>query len=311
MTDVLIVGAGPAGLTAAIYVTRAGLKATAFDKQIYGGQLVLTGEIENYPAMATTDGPQLATDLYSHATGLGAEVKLEEVTSVELVGEVKKVHTPQGTYEGRAIILAGGAVRRRLGCPGEDKYGGRGVSYCATCDAALYRGKDVAIVGGGNTALEDALFLSNNCNKVYLIHRRDEFRGDIPKQEAVKARDNIEILYSSTVSSIEGNETVSTVLVNTPDGERKLEVSGIFVAVGLVPESALFAGMIPTDEEGYVASDETCTTPLDGVFVAGDIRAKPLRQIVTATSDGAVAAVAAASYLSAHNTNLCASPIAP
>lgn len=297
MTDLLIVGAGPAGLTAAIYGQRAGLSVTVFEKSIYGGQLVISSEIENYPSLAKIDGPDLAMNLYSHATSLGAEIQLEEVLSTQLSGATKKVITPQGEYEGKAIILSGGAARRKLGCEGEDTFSARGVSYCATCDGAFFVGKTVAIVGGGNTALEDAIFLSNNCEKVYLIHRRDTFRGEKLLQETVKKRKNIEIIYNATVSSIQGTKTVENIVVQTPKGEQILPVAGIFVAVGLIPETAIFGSSLPLTNEGYFDIDETCITNIPGVFVAGDIRKKPLRQIVTATSDGAVAAVAAASYI--------------
>lgn len=296
MTDLLIVGAGPAGLTAAIYGRRAGLTVTVFEKSIYGGQLVSSAEIENYPSILNVEGTDLAMNLYTHATSLGAEVLLEEVAHTELEGPVKKVVTPKGEYKGHAIILAGGASRRKLGCKGEDKFSSRGISYCATCDGAFYIGKTVAIVGGGNTALEDALFLSNNCEKVYLIHRRDTFRGEKVLQESVMKRNNIEIIYNTTVAAIEGTQKVESVLLNTPEGEKSFAVDGVFIAVGQVPETAIFGNKLALTAEGYFDIDETCASNIPGVFVAGDIRKKPLRQIVTATSDGAVAAVSAATY---------------
>lgn len=306
MTDVLIIGAGPAGLTAAIYAARAGLTAKVFDKNMYGGQLAISSEIENYPSVLKADGVELATNMYTHATSLGTEVVFEEVTGLDVTGDIKKVTTTANTYEGKTIILAGGAARRKLNVPGEAEFFGQGVSYCATCDGAFYRDKTVAIVGGGNTALEDALFLSNNCKKVYLIHRRDEFRGEQVLQDAVFARDNIEIIYSATVASIEGEGSVRQCTVNTKEGQRTLDINGIFVAVGLIPESALFKDMLPLSAEGYVEADESCTTSIPGVFVAGDIRTKPLRQIVTACADGATAAVAAATYLGADaSASLC------
>ncbi|MFV0412051.1 MAG: thioredoxin-disulfide reductase [Oscillospiraceae bacterium] len=299
MTDILIIGAGPAGLTAAIYGARAGLSVLVFDKNMYGGQIILTSDVENYPSIQKISGPDLAINLYSHATSLGVEVRFEEVTSVDLKGKVKTVTTPQGVYEGHTVIVASGASRRHLGCPGEEEFVGRGVSYCATCDAAFFKGKDVAIVGGGSTALEDALFLSNHCNKVVLIHRRDSFRGEKLLQDAIKKRDNIEVLYSSTVSSIQGGNTVESCVVNTPEGEKAIPISGIFVAIGLVPETGMFSSQIEVNAEGYFVAGEDCATSLPGVFVAGDLRAKPLRQIITAASDGAVAAVAAATAVSA------------
>lgn len=305
MTDVLIVGAGPAGLTAAIYAMRAGLSAMAFDKNMYGGQMVLTSEIQNYPSIMQAEGVELASNMYNHATRLGAQIRFEEVTGVELTGKVKRVHTMEGVYEGRSIILAGGATRRKLGCPGEQEYIGRGVSYCATCDAAFYKDKTVAIVGGGSTALEDALFLSNHCKKVYLIHRRDEFRGEKVLQKAIAERENIEVVFFATVHEITGGEKVEQLLLNTKEGPRTLKVDGVFVAIGLVPESTLYGELLPVDEAGYVAAGENCATPIEGVYVAGDLRAKPLRQIITACADGAVAAVGAAAFCNAALPNTC------
>lgn len=308
MTDVLILGAGPAGLTAAIYACRAGLSVQVFDKNFYGGQTILTSEVDNFPGMQGVSGPDFAESLYKHATSQGAEVKFEEVTSLELHGETKSFTTSGGTYTGRAVILAMGAARRQLGVPGEAEFFGRGVSVCATCDGAFFRDKDVAIVGGGDTALDDALYLSNNSKNVYLIHRRNAFRGERIKQEKVKAASNVHILYSTTVQSVNGMDHVQSLTLNTPEGEKQLNVDGLFVAVGLVPESRLLAGQISLDDAGYVPSNESCTTGLPGVYVAGDLRNKPLRQIVTAAADGAVAAVAAADYLTALSLNLCTPP---
>lgn len=306
MTDIIIIGAGPAGLTAAIYAARAGMSVTVFDKNAYGGQIALTSQVDNYPGLQGIDGVEFATNLYSHAVAMGAEVRFEEVQAVELDGEVKKLTASGKVYEGRSVILANGAARRRIGAPGEAQFLGKGVSFCATCDAAFFRGQDVAIIGGGDTALDDALFLSNNCRKVYLVHRREEFRGEKFKQKAVRSRENIELVLNATVKAIEGVETVHQCVLNTPEGERRLEVSGVFVAVGLVPETSLYKGLVPTSPEGYVLAGEDCALPVAGVWAAGDIRQKPLRQIVTAAADGAVAAVAAAEYCSAIAENLFA-----
>ncbi|MDL2214377.1 FAD-dependent oxidoreductase [Clostridia bacterium OttesenSCG-928-O13] len=304
MTDVLIVGAGPAGLTAAIYAARAGVSVLVFEKNMYGGQVSLTSEVDNFPTQMGIQGADFAGNLYEHATSQGAEVRFEEVQAVELDGPVKRVTTSQRIYEGRSVIIAGGAFRRKLGCPGEEEFAGRGVSYCATCDAAFFRGKTVAIVGGGDTALGDALFLSNNCEKVYLIHRRDSFRGQKAKQDAIYTRDNIETILPAKVTAIEGEDTVKRCILETATGTRVLDVDGVFVAVGLAPETELFGGLLPLTPNGYIDAGEDCTTPLPGVFVAGDLRQKPLRQIVTAAADGAVAAVSAAEYCNALDENL-------
>lgn len=299
MIDVLIIGAGPAGLTAAIYAARAGVSAMVLEKSIYGGQVSLTSEVDNFPTRQGTGGPEFANSLYEQATAQGAEVRFEEVQAVELDGEIKRVTTAEKVYEARTVILAGGASHRKLNCPGEEQFLGRGVSYCATCDAAFFRDKVVAIAGGGDTALGDALFLSNNCKHVYLIHRRDSFRGQKAKQDAIRSRANIETVLSSYITAIDGDTKVTGCIVETPEGGRRLEVDGVFVAIGLDPATSLYKGMLPTDAAGYILASEDCTTPLPGVFVAGDLRQKPLRQIVTAAADGAVAAVSAAEYCNA------------
>ncbi len=296
MIDVLIVGAGPAGLTAAIYAARAGVSATVLEKGIYGGQVSLTGEVDNFPTRPMMQGADFANALYEHATAEGAEVRFEEVQALELDGEVKKITTPGRVYEARSVVLASGAAHRKLGCPGEAEFTGRGVSYCATCDGAFFKDKAVAVIGGGDTALDDALFLANHCKKVCVVHRRDAFRAQKAKQDALRGRDNVEMVLSATVKAIEGDTKVRRCVLLTPDGEQTLAVDGVFVAVGLDPQTALYRGILPLDAAGYVQAGEDCQTPLPGVFVAGDIRQKPLRQIVTAAADGAVAAVAAAAY---------------
>lgn len=304
MTDVLIIGAGPAGLSAAIYAARAGMKVIVFDKNAYGGQISLTSEVDNYPGLPGIDGVDFAMDLYTHAVSQGAEVRFETVEALELDGNIKRLTTKERVYEGRTVILACGAKRRKLGCPGEDIFTGKGVSYCATCDAAFFRDQEVVIVGGGDTALTDALFLSNNCKKVYLVVRRDVFRGTKIKQDLVRARKNVEIIFGSSVKTIAGVERVQMCLLDTPQGERELAISGVFVAIGLEPETHLFKGMIPLTLEGYVEADEHCYPGITGVWVAGDLRHKPLRQIITAAADGAVSGVAAAEYCNALDENI-------
>lgn len=302
MTDILIIGAGPAGLTAAIYARRAGRTATVFDGALYGGQAAITPVVENYPGIPEISGPAFSMRLLEQAERLGAEMRYERVERVVLEGGVKAAVTSSGRTEGRALILANGARRRKLGVPGEERLIGRGVSYCATCDGALYRGKRTAVVGGGNTALEDALFLSNLCESVVLIHRRSEFRGEESLLRAVRERTNIEILTPFQVTSLEGEERLKEAVLTGGDGapaERRLELEGIFIAVGYEPDNSLAAGRLPLDAYGYLRVGEDCLTPIPGVFAAGDNRNKPLRQIVTAAADGAVAAVQAANYLNA------------
>lgn len=299
--DILIIGAGPAGLTAAIYAARAGMRAIVFDRMVYGGQVANTLEVENYPAIERISGVDFSNAIYSQAVKLGAEVRFETVETLELSGERKMIKTAEGnTYYGGAVIIANGAKRRRLGCPGESEFEGRGVSYCATCDGAFFRNKDVAIVGGGNTALEDALFLSGLCRKVYMIHRRNSFRGEKIMAEAVAAKENVEILFNSVVEEILGEDgkVCGASVKNLSLGEKtELKLSGVFIAVGYAPENALFEKWVDVDEAGYIIADETCRTSCPGVYVAGDSRTKPLRQIVTAAADGAVSAFTAASEI--------------
>lgn len=300
--DIVVIGAGPAGLTAAIYAIRAGYGTMVLEENIYGGQVASTPVVENYPGIPNITGVDFSVALYKQATELGAKIEFDQLSSCELAGAVKKLSLASGgVIETRAVVIANGARRAKLNCPGEERFTGHGVSYCATCDGAFYKGKDVAIVGGGNTALEDALFLSNNCKTVHLIHRRDAFRGAPILQRSVFKRENIQIHYNAVVHEIIGEKAVENVILrDTRDADapgRTLPVSGVFVAIGTRPDNHLYAGQIPLTGEGYFDIGEDCGTPVPGVFVAGDSRRKPLRQIVTATADGAVAATMAANYL--------------
>lgn len=298
MTDLIIIGAGTAGMTAAVYAARAGLGALVLDKGFYGGQIASAAEVENYPAIERISGVDFSQRLFEQAQKLGAEFSFSAVERLEALPDRFAVHTANGVRTAPAVIAAPGAQRRRLGCPGEERLIGRGVSYCAACDGAFFRGKTVAVVGGGNTALEDALFLSTICSRVFLIHRRREFRADKYLQTAVRERQNIVPLFDSAVAEILGKERVRAVAVESAqNGRRELAVDGVFVAIGLLPDTALFAPLVETDENGYFAAGEDCRTAVPGLFAAGDARSKPLRQLVTAAADGAVAAVQAAEYL--------------
>ncbi|MBR4036867.1 MAG: thioredoxin-disulfide reductase [Oscillospiraceae bacterium] len=299
MYDIAIIGAGPAGLAAAIYGQRAGLNTITFEANVHGGQIINTPEVENYPAMGKVSGVEYAMGIYDQAVGFGATIEYKAVVDVELEGEVKTLKCNDGSeYQAKTVIIATGVVRRKLEIPGEDRFLGAGVSYCATCDGLFFKDKTATVVGGGNTALEDAVYLAGICEKVYLIHRRDEFRGSRHEVEKVLANPKIEILYDTIPLAIEGQGNVSTLKVKNvkTEEEKTLYTSAVFVAVGLVPQNDLFEGKVNMDG-GYIAADESCTTNIPGVFVAGDTRTKTLRQLVTATSDGAVAATAAAHYL--------------
>ncbi len=297
--DIAIIGAGPAGLSAAIYGQRAGLNTITFEANVHGGQIINTPEVENYPALGKVSGVEYAMGIYDQAVGFGATIEYKAVTDVQLEGEVKTLTCADGSeYQARTVIIATGVVRRKLGIPGEDRLLGAGVSYCATCDGLFFKGKTAVVVGGGNTALEDAVYLATVCEKVYLIHRRDEFRGSKHEVDKVLKNPKIEILYDTIPLSIEGNGNVERLIVKNvkTEEEKTLYTSAVFVAVGLIPQNDLFEGKVDMDG-GYIAAGESCTTNIPGVFVAGDTRTKALRQLVTATADGAIAATAAANYL--------------
>lgn len=300
MYDIAIVGAGPAGMSAAIYGVRGGKSVLMIEADTYGGQIINTPEIENYPAIRNISGFDFAQNLYQQATGLGAEFKSGRVTSIDNSGEVKKLTLDNGeTVEAKTVILATGEKNRQLGLPNEKELVGKGVSYCATCDGMFYRKKDVAVNGGGNTALEDALFLANLCNKVYVIHRREGFRGEPSKLAALQKRDNVEFVLNATVSGLIAEDRLTGVEVEDKFSHEKrvIPVSGLFVAIGQVPSNADFASLVDEDQSGYIKGGEDCRTNAEGIFVAGDCRTKNVRQLTTAAADGAVAALAACNYI--------------
>lgn len=302
MYDIIIIGSGPAGLSAAIYAQRACLDTIVIEKNgISGGQVLNTWEVDNYPGFPGVTGFELSRQFREHANKLGARVVQDEVVQVELSGNVKKVVCEEETYEARCVILASGAHHRTLEVPGEEELRGAGVSYCATCDGAFFRGRTVAVVGGGDAALEDAIFLARMCEKVYIVHRRDKLRGAKRLQERLQALENIEFVWNSETVAIEGTAQVEALrLRQTKTGEEKrLDVDGVFIAVGIAPESELYAGQLELDEQGYIRADESGQTSVPGVFAAGDVRTKALRQILTAASDGANCVASAERYLQA------------
>lgn len=302
MYDIIIIGSGPAGLSAAIYAQRACLDTIVIEKNgISGGQVLNTWEVDNYPGFPGVTGFELSRQFREHANKLGARVVQDEVVQVELSGSVKKVVCEEETYEARCVILASGAHHRTLEVPGEEELRGAGVSYCATCDGAFFRGRTVAVVGGGDAALEDAIFLARMCEKVYIVHRRDKLRGAKRLQERLQALENIEFVWNSETVAIEGNAQVEALrLRQTKTGEEKrLDVDGVFIAVGIAPESELYAGQLELDEQGYIRADESGQTSVPGVFAAGDVRTKALRQILTAASDGVNCVASAERYLQA------------
>lgn len=296
MVDIIIVGSGPAGMSAAVYGKRAGMSVLVIEKVYYGtGQVAESSHVDNYLGIPGINGYELGEKFRSHAEGLGVEFKDGEVIRFEKAADRWYVHLKNGeTLESKTVVYAAGAAHRHLGVLGEEEFSGKGVSYCATCDGAFFKGKDVAVVGGGNTAMDDAIYLSDICNKVYLVHRRDVFRGDATTLMKLKETENIELVVPAKVQEVKGEQVVTALQLE--DG-RSLEVSGVFVAVGMQPATSMLQGIVLMDDNGYIIADETGRTSAAGFFAAGDVRTKELRQIITAVSDGANAATSAERYI--------------
>jgi len=304
--DVIIIGAGPAGLSAGLYAGRAKLDTLILEKEKAGGQIVTTEELENYPgSIEDPTGPKLVARMVEQVDSFDVERKIDEITEIDLEKEIKVVKGSKGEYQARSVIIAAGAKPRLLGAPGEKELTGKGVSYCATCDAAFFEDFDVYVIGGGDTAVEESLFISKFARKVTIVHRRDELRAAKSIQEKAFKNDKIDFIWNSEVKEIKGDGIVeSMILRNKKTGEETEIVAneddgtfGIFVLVGYLPQSDLFKNVIDMDDRGYLLGDENMHTNIDGVFVAGDIRQKSLRQVVTATSDGAIAAIQAEKYI--------------
>lgn len=293
MFDIIIIGAGPAGLTSAIYGRRANKKVLVLEEKNFGGQIINTMDIENYPALYHISGFDFANNLYHQALKLGAEIKFEKVIKI-LNGKIKKVYTKNNIYEAKTIIVATGCVNKEIGLENEKALIGKGISYCATCDGAFYKNKTVCVVGGGNTAIEDALYLSSIVKEVFLIHRRNSFRADKKTIELLKEKENVHFIYDSVITKINGYDRLESIIINN---DKEIKTDGLFIAIGKKPENSLLS-FLKLDENGYVLSKENCHTNRKGIFVAGDVRRKDLRQLVTATSDGAIAANEAIKYLS-------------
>ena len=298
--DVVIIGSGPAGMAAGIYAKRAGLAVVILEKTgISGGQVLSTYEVDNYPGLPMSNGFDLSEKFREHAEHLGVEIKAAAVGRIEDRGETKLLYTEDETYETRTVILATGAEHAKLGVPGEEELTGMGVSYCATCDGAFFRGRTVAVVGGGDVAVEDAIFLARGCEKVYLIHRREELRAAKILQDALMKLPNVEILWNCELKEIQGEDQVENLLIynNKTQQTNPLAVSGVFIAVGNVPNTELVKGLVDMDEKGYIIADETCATSVPGIFAAGDVRTKQLRQIITAAADGANAVTSVEQFM--------------
>lgn len=287
MYDIIIVGAGPAGLTAAIYALRTNKKVLIFEAKTYGGQIVNAHKVENYPGIASISGYDFATSLYNQVVNLGGEFKFETVLRID---DDNKVITNNGSYDAKAIILAIGAENRKLNIDRETEFVGKGVSYCAACDGNFYKNKDVAVVGGGNTALEDAIYLADLANKVYIIHRKDSFRGEEKYQDELKGKNNIEYIMNANVVKLNGDTNLQSIDL---DNGRNIVINGLFIAVGQEPNNEIFSNVASINEKGYIISEDGVHTNREHVYVAGDAREKSLRQLVTAESDGAIAATTA------------------
>lgn len=291
MYDIIIIGAGPAGLTAALYGLRANKKILVLESKSYGGQIINANNIENYPGIMNISGFDYATSLFNQVKNLGGQIKYETVNHID---EDKTVVTTSNQYKGKAVIIATGAENRKLDLPNENDFIGKGISYCATCDGNFYKDKVVAVNGGGNTALEDALYLANIAKKVYLIHRREEFRGDEKYVLELKNKPNVEFILNTTIKALNGNEVLESITVVNKDNITKaILVDGLFIAIGQEPNNAIFNNVVDLDDNGYIISDDGVHTKTKGIYVAGDAREKNLRQLTTAVSDGSIAATIA------------------
>lgn len=301
MYDIIIIGGGPAGLTAAVYARRAGKSALVLEKASFGGQITYSPKIENFPSAVSVSGTELADKMMEQALSQGADIELEEAMSVQKTGDIFKVVTDFSEYEAKAVIIATGAKHRLLGVKGEDNLVGKGISFCAVCDGAFYADKEVMVIGGGNSALVEATLLAETCKKVTIVQNLPYLTGEKTTADALIARDNVEVIYSTVVKEFIGENELEAVVLKAEDGEETtLNPEGVFVAIGLAPENKPFENLAQLNEYGYIVSDENCLTKTDGVFVAGDCRTKAIRQIATAAADGAVAALKAVEYIDAN-----------
>lgn len=294
--DIAIIGGGPAGLTAAIYAGRANKKVAVLEKGTFGGQITSSPKVENIPGFQSITGNEFADKLMEQASALDADIECCEVEKI-ICGKPHTVVTDEGEFKARAVIIATGTKHRLLGIDREEDFIGNGISFCAVCDGAFYQDKTVAVIGGGNSALQEAILLSETCKKVYVIQNLDFLTGEDKLRQTVAKRANIEVIYGTTVKAILGDDELSGILVADKEKEYEIRIDGMFVAIGLIPQNDIFKGQIELDSYGYVAAGEDCTTNIEGIFVAGDCRTKRIRQVATAAADGAVAALAACSYL--------------
>lgn len=307
MYDIIIIGAGPAGMTAGVYAKQARKNVLILEKDTYGGQILKADKVKNYPGFTEISGFEFATKLYNQLKELEPDIKFEEVIEIKNFDDYKEVLTKKNSYKTKSIIIASGAQNRKLGLTNEDKLIGKGISYCATCDGMFFRNKEIAITGGGNSAIDDALYLSNIAKKIYVIYRQKEFRIESINLSKLKEKDNVEFILSSNIIDIRGNDKLESIVLknNDTNEESTLNIDGLFIAIGHIPVSSMCKNIVDTDEKGYIISKEDCKTNIDGIFAAGDIRIKDVRQLTTACSDGTVASLNACKYLNQiNNKNL-------
>ena len=299
MYDIIIVGGGPAGLTAALYARRAGKTVVVIEKATFGGQITYSPKVENIPGFVSLTGNEFAEKLVEQVLQQGADVEMAEVLSVQ-DGEIKTVITDSGEYQGKTVIIATGARHRMLGLENEEKFVGEGISFCAVCDGAFFKDKTVAVIGGGNSALQEAILLSEQCSKVFVVQNLDTLTGEMRLREQLAQRENVEVITGVTVEKLLGEQTLEGIIIKGKE-ERKLDLDGMFVAIGLVPQNEPFADLVALNDYGYIDAEESCLTNAKGIFTAGDCRSKRIRQVATAASDGAVAALAACDYIDKSN----------
>ena len=297
MYDIIIIGGGPAGLTAALYACRANKKTLVIEKETFGGQITFSPKVENIPGFISLTGNEFAEKLVEQVLEQGADVESCEAIEIR-DGEIKTVVTDDGEYQGKSVIIATGAKHRMLGIDGEERFVGEGISFCAVCDGAFYKNKTVAVVGGGNSALQEAILLSDTAKKVYVVQNLDFFTGEKKLVEQLEKLENVEIILGVTVDSFVGDNELEGIVIKNSAGEtRKLELDGLFVAIGLIPQNEAFKNVVKLDGRGYAEVDESCEAETNGIFVAGDCRTKKIRQVTTAAADGAIAALAACDYV--------------
>ncbi|MBR2471402.1 MAG: FAD-dependent oxidoreductase [Clostridia bacterium] len=294
--DIIIVGAGPAGLTAAIYAGRANKSVLVLEKDTFGGQITSSPQVENIPGFISVTGAEFGEKLVEQAMNLDAEIECAEVLEIK-DGDVKTVVTDDGEFYAKAVIIATGTKHRLLGLDNEEEFIGNGISFCAVCDGAFYEGKTVAVIGGGNSALQESILLSSLCKKVYVVQNLDYFTGEKKLADELVTKENVEIILGATVDKLLGEDELAGITINTANGKKDITVDGMFLAIGLLPQNEQFANLVKLNDYGYVDSAEDCITNVDGIFVAGDCRSKRIRQVATAAADGATAALAACDYI--------------